>query len=60
MIPAETGHQTYDGELLAIVKAFKTSHHYLEGCKHEDLVLTNNNNLRWFMDTKSLSFRQVR
>ena len=60
MIPAETWCKTHDGELLAIVKAFKTWRHYLKGCKHKVLMLTNHNNLRRFMDTKSLSSRQVR
>ncbi len=60
MIPAETQYKTHDGELLAIVGAFKTWRHYLEGCKHEVLVLTDHNNLQRFMDTKSLSSRQVR
>ena len=60
MIPAKTRYKTYNAELLAIVEAFKTWRHYLEGCKHEVLILTNHNNLRRFMDTKSLSSRQVR
>ena len=60
MIPAETRYETHDAKLLAIVKAFKTWRHYLEGCKYEVLVLTDYNNLCWFMDTKSLSSRQVR
>ena len=60
MIPAETRYETHDGELLAIVEAFKTWRHYLEGSQHEVLVLTNHNNLRRFMETKSLSSRQVR
>ena len=60
MIPAETRYETHDSELLAIVEAFKTWRHYLESCKHEVLVLTDHNNLRRFMDTKSLSSRQVR
>ena len=60
MIPAKTQYKTHNGKLLAIVKAFKTWRHYLEGCKHEVLVLTDHNNLRRFMDTKSLSSRQVR
>ena len=60
MIPAETQYKTHDGELLAIVEAFKTWRHYLEGCKHKILVLTDYNNLRRFMNTKSLSSRQVR
>ncbi len=60
MISAETWYETHDGELLAIVEAFKTWRHYLEGCKHEVLVLIDHNNLQRFMDTKSLSSRQVR
>ncbi len=59
MIPAKTRYETHDGELLAIVEAFKTWRHYLEGCKHEVLVLTDHNNLQRFMDIKNLSSRQV-
>ena len=60
IIPVKTRYETHNGKLLAIVKAFKTWRHYLEGCKHEVLVLTDHNNLRHFMDTKILSSRQVR
>ncbi len=60
MILAETWYETHDCELLAIVEAFKTWKHYLEGCKYEVLMLTDPNNLQRFMDTKNLSFRQVR
>ncbi len=60
IILAETWYETYDGELLAIVEAFKTWKHYLEDCKYEALVLIDHNNLQRFMDTKSLSYRQVR
>ena len=60
MIPAETRYKTYNQELLAIVEAFETWRHYLEGCKFEVLILINHNNLRRFMDTKSLSSRQAR
>ena len=59
MILAKTRYETYNGELLAIVEVFKTWKHYLKGSKHKVLVLINHNNLRWFMDTKSLSFKQV-
>ena len=58
-IPAKIRYETHDAELLAIVKAFKNWRHYLEGCQYEVVVLTNYNNLRQFMDTKSLSSRQV-
>ena len=60
MIPAETQYKTHNGKLLAIVEAFKTWHHYLEGCKYKVLILTDHNNLRDFIDTKNLSSRQVR
>ncbi len=60
MIPTETCYKTHDHELLAIIEAFQTWRHYLEGCKYEVLVLTNHNNLRRFMDTKSLSSCQIR
>ncbi len=59
MIPVETRYKTHNGKLLALVEAFKTWKHYLEVCKHEVLVLTDHINLQYFMDTKSLSFRQV-
>ena len=60
MIPAETWYETHDGELFAIVKAFKTWKYYLEGCKHDVLILTDYNNFQRFMNTKNLSSKQVR
>ena len=59
MIPVETQYKTHDGKLLVIVEEFKKWYHYLESCKHEIVVLMNHNNLRRFMDIKSLSSRQV-
>ena len=59
MISTETWYETYNSELLAIVEAFKTWRHYLERCKHKVLVLIDHNNLQLFMNTKSLSFKQV-
>ena len=60
MIPAKTRYETHDGELLAIIEAFKTWRNYLERSQHEVLILTNHNNFCHFMKTKSLSSRQVR
>ena len=60
MIPTETRYETHDGELLAIIEAFKTLRYYLEGSQHKVLVFTDYNNLHRFMETKSLSSRQVR
>ena len=55
MILAKTRYKTYDGELLAIVEAFKIWWHYLEGGKHKVFVLTDYNNLQQFMDIRRLS-----
>ena len=41
----EIRYETHDGEFLAIVEAFKTWKHYLEGFQYEILVFTNYNNL---------------
>ena len=57
IIPVETWYETHDNKLLAIIEAFKTWRYYLEGCKYKVLVLTDHNNLRHFMDMKSLSSR---
>ena len=55
MILAKTQYKTHDFKFLAIVKAFKTWRHYLEGCKHKVLIFTYYNNFCRFMDTKLLS-----
>ncbi len=60
MISIETWYKTHNHEFLAIIEAFKTWCYYLKGYKYEVLVLTDHNNLRQFIDTKSLSFCQVR
>ena len=57
---AKIQYKTHNAELLVIIKIFKTWRHYLEDCKHKILILTNYNNLRRFINTKSLSSCQVR
>ena len=59
MYPAEIQYKTHVGKFLAIIKVFKTWRHYLKGCKHEVLVFMDYNNLRRFIDIKSLSSWQV-
>ena len=44
MISAKTWYETHNGELLAIVKIFKTWKHYLKGYKYKVLILTDYNN----------------
>ncbi len=44
IIPVETRYKTHNQEFLAIIEAFKTWYHYLEGYKHKVFVLNNHNN----------------
>ena len=60
MTPPERNYETHDGEMIAIVEAFKQWQHYLEGARHQILVLTDHHNLKKFMETKRLSDRQIR
>ena len=60
MILVKTRYEMHDGELLAIVEAFKIWRHYLECSQHKVLILTKHNNLCRFIDTKSMNSRQVR
>jgi len=60
LLPAEANYETHDAELLAIVAAFKQWRHYLEGSAHTVTVLTDHNNLQYFMTTKELNGRQAR
>lgn len=58
LIQAEYNYDTHDQELLAIVKSLQHWRHYLEGIHFE--ILTDHQNLKWFMETKVLNHRQVR
>lgn len=60
MIRTKTQYETHDQKLPVIAEIFKTWHHYLEDCKYKVFVNTDYNNLHWFMDTKSMSFCQIR
>lgn len=55
MIPAETWYQTHNGELFAIIKAFKTCKYNLESCKYKVFILINHNNLHQVINIKSLN-----
>ena len=60
LIFAEIQIKTHISELLAIVEAFKSWRHSLEGGKYKVFILTNYNNFYQFMDIKNLSFRQIK
>lgn len=58
LVAAEYNYDTHDQELLAIVKSLEHWRQYLEGVHFE--LLTDHQNLKWFMETKTLNHRQVR
>ena len=58
--PAERNWETYDQELLAVVYAFKSWRHYVEGARHTVEVHTDHNNLRAMRDVQKLNPRQAR
>ena len=57
--PPEQNYVLHDKEMLAIVEAFVEWRHYCEGAQHQIVVMTDHNNLRWFLTTKQLSRRQA-
>src|SRR5437588_10212915 len=59
MEKAERNYEIHDKELLAIVTAFKVWHHHYHGSQFPIQVITDHNNLRYFMTTTKLNQRQV-
>ena len=51
---------THDKKLYAIMLRFKNWRHYLQDSKHFINVITDHNNLRYFMTTKKFNARQMR
>ena len=60
MINAKRNYKTYDQELLAIITMFKYWRYYLEGVNYPVEVLTDHNNLKYFIDQPNLNGRQAR
>ena len=62
MTPAECNYEIYDKELLAIVKAFELWRPELEGRASDEKikVITDHQNLEYYMSTKQLNRRQAR
>ena len=59
MISTKCNYDTYNKELLAIVKTFKYWRYYLEGSQYPVKVLADYVNLQYFMTMKELSEWQV-
>ena len=52
-------YDVHNKEMLRIMRCLKTWHHYLEGTKERFKIWTDHKNLKYFMNTKKLSWRQV-
>ena len=59
MNPAKRNYVTSDQELLMIVASFKAWRQYLEGVKHTVVVISDHNNLQYFLKSKPLSHCQA-
>ena len=58
--PAERNYDIYDRELLAVIHALKSWHHYLHGSPFLVQVFTNHKNLTYFRQLQALNCRQAR
>jgi hypothetical protein len=57
MTGAERNYEIHDGELLAIVLAFKEWRQYTEGSQYTVEVICDYENLKYFMSTKVFNRR---
>jgi transposase InsO family protein len=57
---AERNYEIYDRELLAIIESFHHWRHFLQGGFHKVSVISDHENLKYFMSTKRLNRRQGR
>jgi hypothetical protein len=60
MIFAEMNYETHDQKLLIIVECFKHWRHYLKKNYHAMKVFIDHNNLKEFMNVKTLNERQIK
>ena len=60
MIFVEIKYSTHDQKLLVIVKNFKQWRHYLKSNQFTITMMSNDNNLRYFMFITSLNRRQIK
>lgn len=60
LTPAERNYEIYDRELLAIIESFHHWRHFLQGSFHKVVVISDHENLKYFMSTKRLNRRQGR
>lgn len=59
MISAKRNYETYNAELLAIIKGFQTCQHNLKRAALTIFLLINNNNLKKFIEKTCLCVCQI-
>jgi hypothetical protein len=57
--PAERNYDIYDRELLAVIRALKSRHHYLHGFPIPIQAFTDHKNLTYFCQPQALNCRQA-
>jgi hypothetical protein len=57
--PAERNYDIYDRELLAVIRALKSWHHYLHGSPFPIQAFTDHKNLTYFRQPQALNHRQA-
>jgi len=55
----ERNYNIYNRELLGIMRALQTWRHFLEGSKHEVIILSDHKNLTYFQKAQKLNRRQA-
>jgi len=55
----ERNYNIYDREMLVIYRALRTWRHFLEGSKHEVIIMSDHKNLTYFRKPQDLSHRQA-
>ena len=55
----ERNYNIYDREMLGIIRALQTWRHFLEGSKHEVIVLSDHKNLTYFQKAQKLNHQQA-
>jgi len=56
----ERNYNIYNRELLGIIRALQTWRHFLEGSKHEVIILSDHKNLTYFRKVQKLNHQQAR
>ena len=60
MTETERNYEIYDRELLAVVRALESWHHYLEGLPEKFTVYSDHKNLEYWTKARNLTRRQAR